>query len=84
MNGIMYLDSVLFTYRTSKQASTRFSPFFLLYGRDHRGSDPFNQLQGLNCHLIYVFTVQAENESGDVVDPTHEELSTYAEKLDLR
>ena len=29
-----YLDSVLFAYRTSKQASTRFSPFFLLYGRE--------------------------------------------------
>ena len=27
-----YLDSVLFSYRTSKQASTKFSPFFLLYG----------------------------------------------------
>ena len=31
-----YLDSVLFAYRTSKQASTRFSPFFLLYGREPR------------------------------------------------
>ena len=29
-----YLDSVLFAYRTSKQASTKFSPFFLLYGRE--------------------------------------------------
>ena len=28
-----YLDSVLFSYRTSKQAST---PFFLLYGREPR------------------------------------------------
>ena len=31
-----YLDSVLFAYRTSKQASTTFSPFFLLYGRKPR------------------------------------------------
>ena len=31
-----YLDSVIFVYRTSKQASTRFSPFFLLYGREPR------------------------------------------------
>ena len=39
------------------------------------------QLQGLNCHLqeLTFLTVQAENESGDIV-PTHEELSTYAEK----
>ena len=29
-----FLDSVLFAYRTSKQASTTFSPFFLLYGRE--------------------------------------------------
>ena len=29
-----FLDSVLFAYRTSKQASTKFSPFFLLYGRE--------------------------------------------------
>ena len=31
-----FLDSVLFAYRTSKQASTQFSPFFLLYGRELR------------------------------------------------
>ena len=29
-----YLDSVLFAYRTSKQASTQFSPFYLMYGRE--------------------------------------------------
>ena len=31
-----FLDSVLFVYRMSKQASTKFSPFFLLYGREPR------------------------------------------------
>ena len=35
-------------------------------------------------YLSTFLTLQAENESGDVV-PTHEELSTFAEKLvDLR
>ena len=29
-----YLDSILFSYRTSKHASTHYSPFFLMYGRD--------------------------------------------------
>ncbi len=31
-----YLDSVLFAYRTSKQASTKYSPFFIMYGREPR------------------------------------------------
>ena len=36
-------------------------------------------------YLSTFLTLQAENESGDVVVPTHEELSTFAEKLvDLR
>lgn len=29
-----YLDSVLFAYRTAKQASTKYSPFFIMYGRE--------------------------------------------------
>ena len=29
-----FLDSVLFVYRTCKQASTKYSPFFLMYERE--------------------------------------------------
>ena len=29
-----FLDSVLFAYRTCKQASTKYSPFFLMYERE--------------------------------------------------
>ena len=31
-----YIDSVLFSYRTSKQDSTKYSPFFIMYGRTPR------------------------------------------------
>ena len=30
------LDNVLFAYRTSRQASTKYTPFFLMYGREAR------------------------------------------------
>lgn len=33
-NWESFLDPVLFAYRTSKQASTKYSPFFVLYGRE--------------------------------------------------
>ena len=29
----LYLDSVLFAYRVSKQSSTKYAPFYLMYGR---------------------------------------------------
>lgn len=31
-----FLDSVLFAYRTSRQSSTKYSPFYLMYGREPR------------------------------------------------
>ena len=31
-----FLDPILLAYRTSKQASTKYSPFFLMYGREPR------------------------------------------------
>ena len=38
----MYLDSILFSYRVSRQDSTRYSPFFLVYGRQARLPVEFN------------------------------------------
>lgn len=31
-----FLDSILFAYRSSKQASTKYSPFYIMYGREPR------------------------------------------------
>ena len=41
----LYLDAVLFSYRVSKQDSTKFSPFFLMYGRNARLPVDFNVKQ---------------------------------------
>lgn len=38
----LYLDSILFSYRVSRQDSTKFSPFFLVYGRQARLPVEFN------------------------------------------
>jgi len=34
MNWDQYIPAVLFTYRIHKHNTTRFTPFFLLYGRE--------------------------------------------------
>lgn len=39
----LYLDSILFSYRVSRQDSTKYSPFFLVYGRQARLPVEFNQ-----------------------------------------
>lgn len=38
----LYLESILFSYRVSKQDSTKHSPFFLMYGRQARLPVEFN------------------------------------------
>ena len=47
-----YLDSVLFVYRTSKQASAKCSPFFLLNGREPRL--PMDLIIG-DCKLVIMY-----------------------------
>ena len=32
----LYLNAILFSYRVSQQASTKYSPFYLMYGRQAR------------------------------------------------
>lgn len=43
-NWDLYLDSILFSYRISKQSSTKFSPFYLMYGRNARLPVEFKKL----------------------------------------
>ena len=38
----LYLDAILFSYRVSQQESTKYSPFFLVYGRQARLPVEFN------------------------------------------
>ena len=38
----LYLDSILFSYRVSVHDSTKYSPFFLVYGRNAKLPVEFN------------------------------------------
>ena len=38
----LFLDSILFSYRVSQHDSTRYSPFFLVYGRKAKLPIEFN------------------------------------------
>jgi len=45
----LYLDTVLFSYWVSKQASTKCSPFYLMYGRRARLPVEFKKQNENNC-----------------------------------
>lgn len=45
----LYLDAILFSYRVSRQDSTKHSPFLLVYGRQPRLPIEFNTKVDENC-----------------------------------
>lgn len=45
----LYLDSILFSYRVSRQDSTKHSPFLLVYGRQPRLPIEFNMKPEEDC-----------------------------------
>ena len=44
----IYLAGVLFAYRTARQSTTEYSPFFLLYGREAREPGQLQELDNIN------------------------------------
>ena len=63
----LYLDAVLFSYRVSRQASTKYSPFYLMYGRHARLPVEFKKqkddepehdgeinIEGMYCKLMKI------------------------------
>ena len=62
------LESVLFSYRTSVHATTKYTPFFLMYGRE--AVLPI-QLQTDNDHILVTIT------------DTESEAQKYATQLDM-
>ena len=67
--GTDKLDAILFSYRVSRQASTKYSPYFLMFGRHPR----------LPIDVEY----EAANslEDPDLVEPTEEDIEHALENL---
>ena len=63
------LDAILFSYRVSRQASTKYSPYFLMFGR--------------HPHLPIDVEYEAANslEDPDLVEPTEEDIEYALENL---
>ena len=66
------LDAILFSYRVSRQASTKYSPYFLMFGRHPR--PPID--------VEYEAANTSENpESPDLVDSTEKAIEQALENL---
>ena len=57
-----YLDSILFAYRTSKHASTQYSPFFLMYGRDAILPVELKVCMQVKFKMLYMHTIHTHTD----------------------
>ena len=58
-----YLEEIAFSIRTQKQASTKYSPFFLMFGRHARSPmEVSKKLQEYTCNL-YVLIIGTFGQS---------------------